>query len=137
MMQYKGYVGKVELDSEAGILHGEVVGIKDVVTFEGKSVQEIERAFRQSIDDYLAFCKTRGEQPEKPFSGQFIVRVNSGLHRQLSTLARASGKSLNALVEEYLTRGAASAMPSSSGKRRPSIQPRPPKGRGTRPPRAA
>ena len=66
MMEYKGYMGKVEFDEDAGVLHGEVLGIRDVVTFQGESVQEIERAFRESVDDYLAFCTERGEEPDKP-----------------------------------------------------------------------
>ena len=102
MRQYKGYTGKLELDAEAGLLHGEVVGIRDVVTFQGKSVQEVERAFRESVEDYLAFCRSRGEQPEKPRSGKFVVRVNADLHRRLDILARASGKSLNTVVAEFL-----------------------------------
>lgn len=67
-MEYKGYIGKVEYDDEAGILHGEVIGIRDVVTFAGKSVSEIDRAFRDSVDDYLAFCRERGEMPDKPYA---------------------------------------------------------------------
>jgi predicted HicB family RNase H-like nuclease len=111
MMEYKGYIGKVELDAEAGILHGEVVGIRDVVTFQGKSVQEVERAFRESVDDYLAFCRSRGEQPEKPRSGKFVVRVNADLHRRLDILARVSGKSLNAVVVEFLERDVEATWP--------------------------
>ncbi len=61
-MQYLGYIGKVEFDPEANILHGELVGIRDVVTFQGRSVKEIEKAFRESVDDYLDFCRKRGEQ---------------------------------------------------------------------------
>ncbi len=104
MMQYKGYIGRVEFDPDEMILHGEVVGIRDVVTFQGDSVQEIERAFRDSVDDYLAFCKQRGEQPDKPFSGQFVLRIRPDLHRRLSNMAQASGKSLNAFVSESLER---------------------------------
>jgi predicted HicB family RNase H-like nuclease len=63
MMQHKGYFGKVECDDEAQILHGEVLGIKDVVTFQADKANEIEKAFRDSVDDYLAFCKQRGEPP--------------------------------------------------------------------------
>ncbi len=65
MLKHKGYIGKVELDADTGILHGEVAGIRDVVTFRGKSVREIKQAFRESVDDYLAYCHSRGEQPEK------------------------------------------------------------------------
>ncbi len=68
MMEYKGYVGKVEFDDEAGIFHGEVLDTQDVITFQGRSVDELKTAFQGSIDDYLAFCKQRGEEPNKPFS---------------------------------------------------------------------
>ena len=57
MMNYKGYIAKVEFDDEAMIFHGEVIGIRDVVTFQEKSVKEIEKAFHDSIDDYLDLCK--------------------------------------------------------------------------------
>ena len=104
MMRYKGYFGKVEYDDEARILHGEVLGIKDVITFQADKASKIEKAFHESVDDYLAFCKERGEKPNKPFSGQFVVRLNADLHRQLAAIAEAGGKSLNAVVAEYLAR---------------------------------
>ncbi|HYN87276.1 MAG TPA: type II toxin-antitoxin system HicB family antitoxin [Ardenticatenaceae bacterium] len=66
MMQYKGYSGQVEFDDEAGIFHGEVVNIRDVITFQGKSVAELRQAFEESIEDYLAFCTERGEEPDQP-----------------------------------------------------------------------
>lgn len=102
MMQYKGYVGKVEFDAEAAIFHGEVLDTRDVITFQGHSVAELKAAFRASIDDYLAFCQQRGEQPNKPFSGQFVTRIPADLHRQVNLAASLSGKSLNAWVVEQL-----------------------------------
>ncbi len=75
MMKYKGYTGHVEYDDEAKIFHGEVLGIKDVVTFQGTTVDEIDQAFKDSVDDYLAFCKERGEEPDRPFSGKFNLRI--------------------------------------------------------------
>lgn len=106
MMAHKGYVGKVEYDADAKILHGEVIGIRDVVTFQADDVAGIEKAFKDSVDDYLAFCKERGEAPEKPMSGHFVVRTDPELHRKLSIIAEATDKSLNALVTEYLSREA-------------------------------
>ena len=102
MMEYKGYVGKVEFDDEAGIFHGEVIDTRDVITFQGRSVDELKTAFQESIDDYLAFCKQRGEEPNKPFSGQFVTRIPPELHRQVNLAASISGKSLNAWVAEQL-----------------------------------
>jgi predicted HicB family RNase H-like nuclease len=102
MMEYKGYIGKVEFDSDAGVFHGEVINIRDVVTFEGSSVDELTRAFRDSVDDYLAYCAERDESPEKPFSGKFVVRLSPELHRKLSIKASLADKSLNSLVTEVL-----------------------------------
>ena len=102
MMEYKGYVGKVEFDDEAGIFHGEVLDTRDVITFQGQSVAELKTAFQGSIDDYLAFCEQRGEEPNKPFSGQFVTRIPPELHRQVNLAASISGKSLNAWVVEQL-----------------------------------
>ena len=102
MMEFKGYLGKVEFDDEAGVFHGEVINTRDVITFQGNSVASLKKAFHDSVDDYLAFCESRGESPDKPFSGQFVTRIPPELHRRLSVAAMRSGKSLNAWVFEQL-----------------------------------
>ena len=104
MMTYKGYSGTVRYDDEAEILHGEVLGIRDVVTFQGRTVEELKKAFEDSIDDYLEFCEKRGETPDKPFSGKFLLRVDPQLHRRLHELSANEGKSLNAWLNEALKR---------------------------------
>ena len=101
-MEYKGYIGKVEFDEEAGIFHGDVINTRDIITFQGQSVTELKNSFHESVDDYLAFCKQRGEEPDKPFSGQFVTRIPPELHRQVNLAANLSGKSLNAWVTEQL-----------------------------------
>ncbi len=113
MMEYKGYVGKVEFDGDAGLFHGEVLDTRDVITFQGKTVDELKTAFQGSIDDYLAFCEQLGEEPNRPFSGQFITRVPPDLHRQINLAANISGKSLNAWVVEQLQTAVASVDPPS------------------------
>lgn len=102
MMEYKGYIGKVEIDDEAGILYGEVINVRDVITFEGTSVEEVQLAFHESVDDYLEFCAQRGESPEKPFSGKFVLRLPEELHRQAYIQAKLKNKSLNSWVTEVL-----------------------------------
>ena len=92
MMEYKGYLGLVEYDDEAGILHGEVINLRDVITFQGETVQELRRAFQESVDDYLAFCIGRNEAPERPYSGTFTVRVPPELHRDAVLQARSRNK---------------------------------------------
>lgn len=119
MMEYKGYIGRVEFDDDAGVFHGEVVNTRDVITFQGESVAGLKRAFRDSVDDYLAFCRERGEPPDKPFSGQFLTRIPPDLHRQVNTAAALSNQSLNAWVRDQLENAVARALPTrkSAGKK--------------------
>ncbi len=101
-MQYKGYKARVEFDQDAGVLFGEVDGLRDVVTFEATDVKGLERAFRESVEDYLAMCAEKGEEPEKPYSGKFLVRVDPVIHREIATAAGRAGKSLNSFLGELL-----------------------------------
>lgn len=101
-MEYKGYLGKIELDEGDGVFHGEVLNTKDVITFRGRTVDEVTTAFKDSIDDYLEFCKEIGEEPDKPFSGKFIVRLDPELHRKIWMQANLDNTSLNNWVTETL-----------------------------------
>jgi len=101
-MKYKGYTGIVEFDEESEVLFGRVIGLRDVITFEGESVAEVIQAFHDSVDVYLEFCAERGESPEKPYSGQFVLRLDPRLHRELANAAQARTTSLNALIEGIL-----------------------------------
>jgi predicted HicB family RNase H-like nuclease len=102
MLRYKGYTGRVEFDDEAGTFHGEVADLKDVVTFQGTSVEELEQAFRDSIDDYLAFCAQRGEEPDRPFTGRLTLRLSPEVHRKAYVRAQREGKSLNQWISDVL-----------------------------------
>ena len=99
-MMYKGYSGKVEYDDEAGIFYGEVIGLRDVVTFKGTSVKELQKSFKESIDEYLAFCKRMGKTPDLPASGRLILRFPPELHSRAVVIAKSEGKSLNSWVAE-------------------------------------
>lgn len=105
-MSYKGYEAVVEYDEDAGLFHGEVFNLRDVITFQGRSVAELKRALKDSVDDYLAFCRERGEEPDKPFSGQFVVRIDPAQHRAVASAARREGLSLNKWVARALERAA-------------------------------
>ena len=102
LIEHKGYIGLVEFDNEAGIFHGEVINLRDVITFQGESVTELRQAFIDSVEDYLAFCAERGENPEKPFSGKFVIRIDPGLHRKLYQYAKQANLSINRFVQEIL-----------------------------------
>lgn len=107
-MKYKGYYGIVQYDDDAKIFHGEVINTRTVITFQGTTVDEIEQAFRDSIDDYLDWCKERNKIPEKPFSGKFVLRLSPELHRQLNLKAKFTDSSLNSFIVNTLEKAVAS-----------------------------
>ena len=100
MMEYKGYLGIVEYDPDAKIFHGDVINTRDVITFQGTTVKEIEEAFRDSINDYITWCEDEGVNPEKPFSGKFNIRISPELHRRAAFTAKQKRISLNSFIEK-------------------------------------
>jgi predicted HicB family RNase H-like nuclease len=134
-MNYKGYTGIVKVDSDAGVLSGQVADLRDVITFQGQTVVEVVQAFHDSVDDYLEFCAERGEQPDRPFSGKILVRIKPELHRALTATAMDLGVSVNRLISVQLTKlarlssgsglsrvssEAKKARPASKGKKAPA-----------------
>jgi predicted HicB family RNase H-like nuclease len=101
-MKYKGYEAIVEYDEQDRLFVGRVINTLDVIAFDGKSVEELEDSFRNTVDEYLEDCQKRGKTPDKPFSGKFNLRISPDLHRQASLLAEKEGISLNTLVEKAL-----------------------------------
>ncbi|MHB8079588.1 MAG: type II toxin-antitoxin system HicB family antitoxin [Candidatus Krumholzibacteriia bacterium] len=110
-LAYREYLARVELDLDAGILHGEVVNLRDVLTFQATSIDELRREFANTMDDYLAFCAERGQQPERPFSGRALLRMPPDLHRAVATCAARSGLSLNRWVVARLRECTARDLP--------------------------
>lgn len=106
MMEYKGYIGHVEYDDEADIFHGDVINTRDVITFQGSSTRELKKAFKESIQVYLEYCHSKGREPEKPFSGNFLVRSTPTRHRSFYVAAKVAGKSLNRWITDTLSQAA-------------------------------
>ncbi len=101
-MEYKKYLAHTEYDAQADIFHGEVINTRDVITFQGKSTDELRRALEDSVEDYLEFCKERGEEPNQPFSGHFSLHLSPELHRQIILAAEKSGKNMDNRISEAL-----------------------------------
>ena len=99
-MTYKGYIGKVEFDDENRVFSGTVINTRTVITFHGTTVDELEKEFQASVDDYLEWCKEDGVEPEKPYSGRFNVRFDPELHKQAAVAAKTLGISLNSFIEK-------------------------------------
>jgi predicted HicB family RNase H-like nuclease len=97
-LNYKNYHGKVEYSVEDRCLHGKILGINALVTFEGGTPDEIETAFRESVDDYLDLCERTGITPEREYSGQIKFRPGSDLHRRIDMYANMTGASINSII---------------------------------------
>lgn len=94
-MKYKGYFAKVDFDSEDRIFIGHIIGIRDVVGFHGESVAELEKSFQEAVDNYLDACKRLDQKPNKPYSGNLMLRVPAETHASVAAAAEADGKSIN------------------------------------------
>jgi predicted HicB family RNase H-like nuclease len=106
VMNHKGYSARVEFDSEDEIFFGKIAGINDVVGFHADTVVGLKEAFHKAVDDYLETCATVGKQPQKPYSGKMMFRVDPATHRKAAIAAELSGKSLNQWAEEALEEAA-------------------------------
>jgi predicted HicB family RNase H-like nuclease len=101
-MFYKGYNARIEFDSDDKIFVGHLAGIRDIVGFHGTSVAELETAFHEAVDDYLAHCDKLGLSPNKPFSGRMLLRVPPEIHARVSAAAQVAGISLNQWASQAL-----------------------------------
>ncbi len=99
-MEYKGYHAKIEYSAEDETFVGRVIGITDVLLFDGGSVEELTDMFHQSVDDYLASCAEIGKSPEKEYRGSFNVRLSPELHRRAAIAAEDRSLTLNQFMNE-------------------------------------
>jgi predicted HicB family RNase H-like nuclease len=107
IFQHGPYVAEVELDSEEHSFHGRVINLaKDGFDFWGRDPERLQAEFARSAEEYEAFCREQGREPEKPYSGNFLVRANPALHRAVAMRAALAGKSINAWVTDALERAA-------------------------------
>ena len=109
ILEYNGYTGVVEFSAEDMVFFGKIFGINDLVTFEGETVRDLERAFRDAVDDYIKTCSSEGKEPERAYKGSFNVRINPDIHRMAAARAQSMHISLNELVERAITREVQSA----------------------------
>jgi predicted HicB family RNase H-like nuclease len=106
MMMHKGFAARVEYSEEDGCFVGHVAGIRDVIGFHGESVAELREAFKEAVDDYLVTCEQLGQPPNRPYSGQFRLRLAPELHARAAMAAEAQGKSLNAWASDAIEHAA-------------------------------
>jgi predicted HicB family RNase H-like nuclease len=101
-LTYSGYVGSIEVSIEDACLHGRILFIDDLVTYEGENVPEVRAAFQDAVNRYLAHCQRVGKSASKPYSGTFNVRVGSDLHSKAAKVAHLKKIKLNEFVKQAI-----------------------------------
>ncbi|NTE00596.1 type II toxin-antitoxin system HicB family antitoxin [Agrobacterium tumefaciens] len=102
-LKYKDYTATVHYSADDEVFFGKVVGINDLLTFEGSSVSELKASFTEAIEDYLETCQALGKSPDKTYKGVFNVRVPSSLHKQIALSASQYKMTLNDFVKTALS----------------------------------
>lgn len=103
---YRGYAARIEFDADDEIFTGKIAGIRDVVGFHADTVADLKAAFHEAVDDYVETCKKVGKEPQKPYSGNLMLRVDPQVHSKVAIAAELAGKSLNEWGEEVLSKAA-------------------------------
>lgn len=101
-MTYKGYTARIEFDAKDRIFVGHIIGIRDVIGFHGRSVGDLESAFHEAVNNYIAACKKLGQSPNKPYSGKLMLRLTPEVHAAVAIAAEANGQSINQWAGEAL-----------------------------------
>lgn len=95
---YKGYTGSIELSVEDNCLYGKILGITDLISYEGYTISELRGNFENAVDEYLDFCSEIGKEPQREYKGTFNVRISPELHKKAAIEAARENQTLNWIV---------------------------------------
>ena len=101
-LKYKDFIGSVEYNETDKILFGKVLGIRGLISYEGETVEELERDFKDGVNLYLSVCEEKGIKPQKSYTGAFNVRIPSDMHGKAVLKAKELGINLNAFVKSAI-----------------------------------
>ena len=102
-LEYKGYKGSVEYSKQDDCLFGRVQGLsKELITYEGKTLEELRHDFEEGVDSYLEYCRAEGVEPAKPYSGKLNLRMPSELHSRVAAFVSASGTTINDFINKAI-----------------------------------
>jgi len=102
ILRFKDFLATIHFSPEDDCFYGRIEGINDLISFEGRSVRELKKAFREAVEDYLEICRTMGKPVQKSFKGSFNIRISPDLHRKAVRKARLEGITLNQLVQRAM-----------------------------------
>jgi predicted HicB family RNase H-like nuclease len=104
LITYKGCGGWFERDADEDAFHGDVLCLGDVMTFQGRSTDELKQALADSIEDCFEACAQFGKEPDKLLGGSLSPRLNPRVVGRIAAGAVQRGVTLDGLAADILTR---------------------------------
>jgi predicted HicB family RNase H-like nuclease len=101
-LEYQEFHGTVNFSNEDACFYGKIAGINDLITFEGTTVKELQKSFKEAVEDYIGICEAKKRPALKSMKGSFKVRINPELHQKLAVTSLQKGLSLNQFVENAI-----------------------------------
>ncbi len=104
IIEYSGYIAHIEFDDKERIFVGNVADIQEIISFKGTSVNKLENAFHESIDNYLAISKKTRQKSQKTFSGKLLLRISPDIHAAIASTSKVEGKSINQWISDTVAK---------------------------------
>jgi predicted HicB family RNase H-like nuclease len=111
VLEHDGYLAEITYAEGDRDMHGLVINASATLHFAGQSIDDLKKAFADTVDEYVAWCRERGKEPEKPYSGQLPLRLSPKLHRALAVKATHAGQSMNTYVARLIEHDLCTAEP--------------------------
>ena len=108
IMEYKGYYGSVDYSAEDNVLFGSVIGVRGLISYEGRSIDKLRADFEEAVDGYLEMCEADGVEPEKYYKGAISIRLDPELHKQATIAAESKHETLNEFIKSCIWKGVSS-----------------------------
>ncbi|MFA5480374.1 MAG: type II toxin-antitoxin system HicB family antitoxin [Candidatus Muiribacteriota bacterium] len=102
ILKYKNFKAEIFYAEEDNVFYGKILGINDMITFEGQSVNELKKEFKTSAEEYIKICEETGKKIKKSYTGNLNIRIKPELHKKLAEISQEMGISLNALINKKL-----------------------------------
>jgi predicted HicB family RNase H-like nuclease len=104
VISYRGYHAEIKYDPSADAFHGRVLGMRDVISFYGRTPDDLRDEMKAAIEDYMAWCREEGARPEKSWAGKLTLRPDEEVRRRVLIAAAARGQSVNAWINQVIDR---------------------------------
>ncbi len=101
-LEHKDFHGPLHFSNDDAVFYGKISGINDLITFEGASVKELKKVFKEAVEDYISICAQEKIPVLKSMKGSFNVRISPDLHQKAAIVSSKQGISLNQFVQKAI-----------------------------------